>query len=512
VKGRHYDVVILGRSIGCLVAAALLARRDFSVLLLGQGTRPAAYRYGERTLLRRPFSLLGASSPALRRALVELAQSQTFRRRTVSLDPMLTVLMPDRRFELPPDGVLFEREIDREFPEVKRVASDLYVALARVNEAADAAFSRDLTWPPGTFWERRRTARVTADLPYFEPGADLLVDFPQFHPYRAVVLGSAAFASDLAPGPRGLPAFSVARLHAAWTRGVVTLPGGEDEMTQFFVDRIAAHGGSVMLDERAERVVASRSGVSGVVMDGDVGATGCRFLLTDMPGEELATLAGGEGLSAAAQRAWPRLQVGASRFVMSLIVKREGVPAALGPETLAFGLPPAATPDPRRPLVRLVRAGARDGEELLVAETRLARGGLAPTDARLAVLGTLRSYLPWLERHLVMIDSPHDGLSAWLYENGVRREIDRLRLAGGGVRAERMEAQIEIDAPAFAGLGAEPLRGPIERTFLLGKTVLPALGQEGELLASLSAARLVTKSDPRREKMRLEMWNKVEIG
>ena len=51
---------------------------------------------------------------------VELAQSQTFRRRTVALDPMLTVLLPDRRFEIAPDLALFEREMDREFPEVRR--------------------------------------------------------------------------------------------------------------------------------------------------------------------------------------------------------------------------------------------------------------------------------------------------------------------------------------------------------------------------------------------------------
>ena len=88
MKGRHYDVIVLGRSLGALVAAALLARRDFSVLVLGQGARPASYRLGERTLRRRPLLLLGASSPSLRRALSELAQTQTFRRRTTPVDPM----------------------------------------------------------------------------------------------------------------------------------------------------------------------------------------------------------------------------------------------------------------------------------------------------------------------------------------------------------------------------------------------------------------------------------------
>ncbi len=56
VTARHYDVVVLGRSLGALSAAAILARRDFRVLLLGQGARPASYRYERFRLKRRAFT------------------------------------------------------------------------------------------------------------------------------------------------------------------------------------------------------------------------------------------------------------------------------------------------------------------------------------------------------------------------------------------------------------------------------------------------------------------------
>jgi len=39
MTSRFYDAVVLGRSLGSLVVAALLSRRDFRVLLLGQGQR-----------------------------------------------------------------------------------------------------------------------------------------------------------------------------------------------------------------------------------------------------------------------------------------------------------------------------------------------------------------------------------------------------------------------------------------------------------------------------------------
>lgn len=67
---RHYDVIVMGRSIGALCTAALLARRDFTVLLVGQGERPAGYRFDKFALRRRAFSLLAASSPAWSRVVV----------------------------------------------------------------------------------------------------------------------------------------------------------------------------------------------------------------------------------------------------------------------------------------------------------------------------------------------------------------------------------------------------------------------------------------------------------
>src|SRR5580704_3206285 len=167
---KHYDVAILGAGIGALTAAALLARRSWRVLVLGQGWRAPTYQYAGVTLARRPFTFLAGSSPAWGRVLVELAQSQTFRRRVIALDPMFQVLAPGLRLEVPPDVALFGREIARAFPEVRRVVDELYAELARTNAAADAAFEKDLVWPPGTFWERRETERVAATLPRFEGG------------------------------------------------------------------------------------------------------------------------------------------------------------------------------------------------------------------------------------------------------------------------------------------------------------------------------------------------------
>src|SRR5258708_38859530 len=218
---KHYDVVILGAGIGALTTAALLARRSWRVLVLGQGWRPPTYQRDGVTLARRPFTFLAGSSPAWARVLVELAQSQTFRRRTVALAPMFQVLAPKLRLDVPPDVQLFAKEIDRASPEVRRVVDELYGELARMNAAADAAFERDLVWPPGTFWERRETERAAAALPRFDGATHptLLAEFPRDHDYRAIVEVPARFATHAAV----LTEFAAARFHGAWTRGVTRL-------------------------------------------------------------------------------------------------------------------------------------------------------------------------------------------------------------------------------------------------------------------------------------------------
>jgi phytoene dehydrogenase-like protein len=541
---KHYDVVVLGRSISALVAAALLARRDFRVLVLGQGARSPSYRLGRHVLRRNAFSMGIAAAPAFRRALVELAQTQTFRRRAVPLDPMVQFLSPGFRMDLPPDLGLFEREIDREFCEVRRVIHELYSTLARANAEADAVFEKDLVWPPGTFWERRETGRFASALPFAgaEPGFDLLGELPVDHPYRMLSASLTSFASHLRVD--GLPPLAVARLHGGWTRGLYALARGADELEGFLLERIEAYGGVCRLAERATRLSSERGRFASLLIDGEAQPIGATFVVTDRSGEQVAALAQWHGILKTAEHDWPSMTPALARYVMSVVVRTEGLPDRLGREL--FVVPRDDNDGLSLHVVRMDPAAEPEAppeaaaESLLVVETLLptekwagsgqlsGAAGFAAPDAgtsdgvmagvRERVLETLGKALPFFDRHVVVVDSPHDGRPAWLYERRgeraplQRREVERIHLQGAAAGAEPMTVQWAVDRPGYLSLGGEPVRGPIHRTLLVGNTVLPALGQEGELLAAWSAVRLITRADSQKERMRRAMWNKVEIG
>lgn len=523
MSAKHYDVVVLGCGLGAMATAALLARRDFNVLVLGQGSRRADYEFRDYKLRRQCFTPLCATSPALHRILAELAQSQVFRRKLVDLDPMLTLMLPDRRFELPPDMELLQREIDREFPEVRRVIDDLYTELTHVNAVVDAAFEQDLTWPPEGIWQTRRAAAVVASLPYLGPDErSLLGAFPPNHPYVEIVQQTAQCVSDLAVSCQDLPLFSVARLHGGWTRGPQGISAGQDAVLEFFAERVTAHGGEVRFSDRVIGINALGREHHRLVLDDAGTVLGATFVVSDGTGEALAHLAQGKGITRKAQRNWPIVSDRAGRFTVSLVVHREAVPSALGAETLLFARMPGSAPDALLPTVHMQRI---DGDvfpdealqgaptSLLVAEILLSMPGpLAISEARQAVLSMILSQFPFLEKHLVVVDSVHDGLPVWVYDNGHRKLVDRLESRGSLRAPEPMTPVLLVNPPGYLGIGGEPVRGPLARSFLTGRSVFPSLGQEGELLAAWSAAKIITGSDKRRARMRRDMWSRIEFG
>ena len=176
---KHYDVVVLGRSLGALASAALLARRDFRVLVLGQGAPPPSYRWGRRVLRRSAFSMLFGASPAWRRVLVELAQTQTFPTKGPAARPHGSAPHGRSPYRVSPRPEVVRARSSARIPRSEK-GDRRALCRARAGERRGGCRVRPRRrLSAGTFWERRETSRLVASLPFArpEPGFDLLARF-----------------------------------------------------------------------------------------------------------------------------------------------------------------------------------------------------------------------------------------------------------------------------------------------------------------------------------------------
>ena len=61
------------------------------------------------------------------------------------------------------------------------------------------------------------------------------------------------------------------------------------------------------------------------------------------------------------------------------------------------------------------------------------------------------------------------------------------------------------------GVCSLPVRAPIKRLVICNDQVVPGLGLEGRFLAAWSAARVISRSDKKKEWMRRGRWGKLEL-
>ncbi len=526
---RHFDVIVLGRSMGALCAAALLTRRQVRVLVLGQREKSLFYSVNGFPMARRLETTLGTNSPVFERILQELAQTQRFRQISRPPNPRLGYLNGSTRFEMPQSELLLREEIEREFSNVAVPFAEFLESATLENQEINRLFNKDLVWPPATLFERLEANRVIQQLPYYDKRAGERVHplerFEAHSKPQELLRLIAHFSSHLgrtveeAENP-----LSLVRLFGQWSERLRTLELPHTSLEEFFIARIEAHGGSCQLESFASELQVSRGRVTGARIDDDNEWVGAEAIVTNLTGEAIAELSGGQGIARKAKEQWPHVHAVAGRYILNIVVNHRGVPAPLPRES--FLAPPTDSLPAVRlktyPLAELPKlreispASLHDDKSLIVAEVTFDQQGQSPLlSQRQAILEVLSRYLPFIEEHLVCVDSPHDGLPAWIYEKDAtgtlrRTDLDRIFVGHQANAPEPMLPRFNISPLAYGELAGEPLRGPISGTYLVGPSVLPGLGQEGEFLAATSVARIVTKKDGSRQKLRRQMWRRIE--
>lgn len=505
-RRRFYDVVVVGGTLSALATGALLARRGFRVTAVGHGALASSYSLGGFTLRRSLSTLCVADTPAFRRVFAELALLPAARRRVSPLSPAWQMVLPRHRVDVHPEPEPMLAELVREFPDLQRPMEDFLLAASRGNELAGSLFAEEVSWPPRGFFERRRLTRHLRASPFGADGAEgeLLDEFAATHPFRVLVEAQLRFQSALAP--EQLSSLARARLHGLGLRASLAADGGVDELRQMLEEKIQQHGGDLRLRDRVERFECVDGAVRGVRVEGTDEVLGCAFVISSLDAEATLRLAherATKGYSDRLAATVPSLH----RYVINAVLPSEALPVGMGRRIFLVGDPARALLEENLLAIEVSPADALGHSTItasaLLPRTSVDEGAHYLEQLRARVLGRLRALVPFFDENWLLIDSPHDGVAA----------VDRRLQLGAAPRPEGPEAMTTLDHHPSLGplrLFGVPSKTPVAGVFTVNRQSMPALGLEGELLTALSVAEAITRTDRRKERMRRELWSKVE--
>ncbi|MFO0560422.1 MAG: hypothetical protein U0269_20575 [Polyangiales bacterium] len=505
----HYDVLVLGADIPALAAGALLSRRGFRVAWVPHDALGNTYVWDDVAFRRGPEAAPFVDTPAWQQIAQDLSLPSLTPRRSAADSIVAQVVLPRHRVDLRSDREALLVELEREFPELRRPTEELFDRFALARKELDEALAIDAPWPPDGFFARRAVKKalsVARSLPELNE-RDVLADFPEGHEFRTVIHSLARYSVDT--DPDALDGAQIARGWSLALSGMPTIDGGRDALARLLGDRIVQFGGDVRPKERVSSLVIERGRVAGVRFDVTDEAMGCAHCITSLSAHNAYALARAEVAPSFMDQLALAEPVYA-RYALNVLVGPGGIPAGLAQRAYLVL-------DPRRPMAEenllYTELSPTDalGRTVVTAHALLPRAVVDEGSSYLArvrrrVLEALSRVIPFLPRNLLAVDSPHDGLDL---EDRVHDLTTRVAARWDGA-PEPMASVIRRWPDAFAGVCALPLRGPIANLWFVNRSIVPGFGEEGALLAALSAVREVTRTDPAKLRLRREVLRKPQ--
>ena len=496
----YFEVVVCGPDLAGLIAAALLSRRGQRVLLCGHDRQPATFQAGPYTLVREPGLLPPPDAEPVARVMRELGHAQVIRRRAPALQPGLQIIFPQHRIAFGSDPEANSAELRREFPSECAVLEETLARLRNSSAALDPLLGSDITLPPEGFWERRDVGRIQGQLPPLD--ADWLAALPPYHPMRAGLAALAALTSGFSPGD--ITAMTQARAFDGARRGVFRLGGGGD-LRALFTEKLESFSGEVRERLVPHELVWKRGNVAGLRARPRGETIGLGRLIWAGSAASLLALCGDAAPRRLRETA-AAIRPACFRYTLCLLLRPEALPEGMGPRVLSVR-------DPEKPILEdnalHITVGAplpRQPNRVPVWVECLVPASAAESLGYLAVIRArvreeLARLLPFYDRHLWVLASPHDGLPPELGAEATGEKPAAL----DPVPPTPMAPALSCDLPRMLGVGAAPLATGISNIYLASAENLPGLGREGDFVSAWGAARLIAQPGHRPGAQRREI-------
>jgi phytoene dehydrogenase-like protein len=507
VPTSFYDVVVLGTHLEPLLCAALLGREGLRVLVLGQGVPEPTYTLGDVEVEPYGLTITGIQSPAVQGTLELLALRQDLRQHMVAQDAVFQLLLANHRIDVGLDTDAWLSELSREFPSLQQQAADITRTLAEVRAELDVVVGREVTWPPEAFLERQRFSLVTSGQRYDRQGQGWTSwnQLAHRHPLRVAFEAVLPHVSGLLPGQHSDA--TRARLHGHLLGGVTELSGGWRWFREALFSRIRSWGGDVRARDHADAIRPEpRQGH--VITLGRTGEEiGCSQVVHGTPISDLSRLLTDRTPMTSLFEHVGEPRSRAYRCSVSALVDRKGVPDALGRLALLC-------PDERAPeRALLLRSRVVDDERVLFMVCTLIDEHLVDTASsplrfvREEAMQALRAVIPFLDDHIIWIDSPHDGLPPQGSDDGQELACSEPWARG----PYTMRAIYEYPTRRALGACGLPTRTPVRGLFLCNEQVAPGFGFEGSFLAATSVTRIIASRYRRQDWLRRGPWARRSV-
>jgi hypothetical protein len=507
VPTSFYDAVVLGTHLEPLLCAALLGREGLRVLVLGQGAPEPTYSLGDVEVEPYGLNVTGAQSPGVQSTLELLALRQDLRQQMVDQDAVFQLLLANHRIDVHPDAEVWLSELGRELPTIRQQASDITRTLAEVKAELDALVARGLIWPPESFLERQQFSLVASAQRYDRQGQGWTSwnQLAHRHPLRVAFEAALPHVSGLLPSQHSDA--TRARLHGQLLGGVTELSGGWHWFRETLFSRIRSWGGDVRPRDRADSIRSERRQGHVITLERTGEEIGCAQVVHGTPIGDLSRLLADRGPMTSMFERVGEPRARAYRCSVCVLVDRRGVPDALG--RIALLCTDEAAPG----ATFWLRSRTIDQERVLFTVCTLIDEHLVDTASsplpfvREEAMQALRNVIPFLDNHILWIDSPHDGLPPQ-----ASRSDEALVSSEPWARGpSTMRAIYEYPTRRALGVCALPTRTPVRGLFLCNEQVAPGLGFEGSFLAASSVTRIIASRYRRQDWLRRGSWARRSV-
>lgn len=486
----HFDVIVVGTGLAPLLGAALLCKRGFRVLVVGDGAPE-----GESV----PAVSAHLESPLARRILSELGIAQIVRRKEQPVDPYFQIVTPRCRVSVPADRQGLLAEFARELPREREAARVFYEDLDRALDSIDRVLDSGVALPPRGFIERQRIRRLLASTVFGVDGLggrllDVLGQAPGLRScvFAHVVPSSRLERKQVAP-------VHAALLHGRAVRGQVVFEGGIKGLKDLLLHRIATSRGETKLSDTVEEVEVRRSRVVHVKLAGHESATGCDFLVSGVDLASLGRLLRQEGRRFGERlMQGPDLETTAHVATMRLVLREEVFPEPMA--RLVYVLFDESEPPCEANLAVLER-GQGPSEDtaglwisFIVDAARAVQEPGYVRDVTGEVRRRLRSVVPFLDDFVIEQRGPLDGALP------VDGDEDPAEILG-----RIMPPVYRTTSPGAWGACGLGYATRIRNLINCSHQVLPGLGDEGLWMAAWAVAGLIARRDPGKARWKSRM-------